>query len=68
MPLDEFISAFVNTKFEPSGKVYGNDRILSASSILDYIFRELAISYQNREDLAHTPAIVNSENSNFDEK
>ena len=57
VPLDEFISAFVGTKFEPSGKVHGNDRILSASSILDYIFRELAISYQNREDLAHTPAI-----------
>jgi ribonucleoside-diphosphate reductase alpha chain len=57
VPLDEFISAFVGTKFEPSGKVYGNDRIISASSILDYIFRELAISYQNREDLAHTPAI-----------
>ena len=67
VPLDEFISAFVGTKFEPSGKVYGNDRILSATSILDYIFRELAISYQNREDLAHTPAIGNSENSNFDE-
>ena len=57
VPLDEYISAFVGTKFEPSGKVYGNDRILSATSILDYIFRELAISYQNREDLAHTPAI-----------
>ena len=57
VPLDEFISAFVGTKFEPSGKVSGNDRILSASSILDYIFRELAISYQNREDLAHTPSI-----------
>jgi len=57
VPLDEFISAYVDTKFEPSGKVHGNDRILSASSILDYIFRELAISYQNREDLAHTPAI-----------
>ena len=57
VPLDEFISAFVGTKFEPSGKVHGNDRILSASSILDYIFRELAISYQNREDLAHTPSI-----------
>ena len=62
VPLDEFISAFVGTKFEPSGKVYGNDRILSASSILDYIFRELAISYQNREDLAHTPSIGTSEN------
>ena len=68
VPLDEFISAFVGTKFEPSGKVHGNDRILSASSILDYIFRELAISYQNREDLAHTPAIGSSENTNFDEQ
>ena len=68
VPLDEFISAFVGTKFEPSGKVYGNDRILSASSILDYIFRELAISYQNREDLAHTPAIGGNENSNLDDK
>ena len=57
VPLDEFVSAYVDTKFEPSGKVYGNDRILSATSILDYIFRELAISYLNREDLAHTPSI-----------
>ena len=57
VPLDEFVSAYVDTKFEPSGKVYGNDRILTASSILDYIFRELAISYLNREDLAHTPSI-----------
>ena len=68
VPLDEFISAFVGTKFEPSGKVHGNDRILSASSILDYIFRELAISYQNREDLAHTPAIGISENQNSDDQ
>ena len=69
VPLDEFISAFVGTKFEPSGKVHGNDRILSASSILDYIFRELAISYQNREDLAHTPSIVSSDKSaNKDEE
>ena len=63
VPLDEFINAYVGTKFEPSGKVYGNDRILSASSMLDYIFRELAISYQNREDLAHTPSIGSSEKS-----
>ncbi len=68
VPLDEYISAFVGTKFEPSGKVHGNDRILSASSILDYIFRELAISYQNREDLAHTPAIGISENNSSDEQ
>ena len=74
VPLDEFVSAYVDTKFEPSGKVYGNDRILSASSILDYIFRELAISYLNREDLAHTPTIggsseknLNNENSTDDQ-
>ena len=68
VPLDEFISAFVGTKFEPSGKVLGNDRILSATSILDYIFRELAISYQSREDLAHTPAIGGNDLNNIDEQ
>ncbi len=57
VPLDEFVDAFIETKFEPSGEIKGNDRILNASSILDYIFRELAISYLGREDLAHTPAI-----------
>ncbi len=64
VPLDEFVSAYVGTKFEPSGKVFGNDRILSATSILDYIFRELAISYLNREDLAHTPSIKKTDESN----
>tara|TARA_S200000501_G_scaffold352868_1_gene372111 strand:- start:114 stop:938 length:825 start_codon:yes stop_codon:yes gene_type:complete len=68
VPLDEFISAFVGTKFEPSGTVHGNDRILSATSILDYIFRELAISYQNREDLAHTPTIGGNDMINADEQ
>ena len=57
VPLDEFVDAFIETKFEPSGEINGNDRILNASSILDYIFRELAISYLGREDLAHTPSI-----------
>ncbi len=66
VPLDEFVSAYVDTKFEPSGKVNGNDRILSATSILDYIFRELAISYLNREDLAHTPSIGNNDSGNQD--
>ena len=66
VPLDEYVSAYVNTKFEPSGKVYGNDRILSATSILDYIFRELAISYLNREDLAHTPSIGSNHEKNKD--
>ncbi|MAV56874.1 MAG: ribonucleotide reductase [Candidatus Pelagibacter sp.] len=60
VPLEEFVDAFLETKFEPSGKVYGNDRILSATSILDYIFRELAVSYLGKEDLAHTPSISKS--------
>ena len=60
VPLEEFVDAFLDTKFEPSGKVYGNDRILSATSILDYIFRELAISYLGKEDLAHTPGLNRS--------
>ena len=63
VPLDEFVDAFIETKFEPSGKIGGNDRILNASSILDYIFRELAISYLGREDLAHTPSIKTPENN-----
>ena len=62
VPLDEYVDAFIDTKFEPSGKVLGNDRILSASSILDYVFRELAISYLGREELAHTPSISSSKN------
>ena len=68
VPLDEFVNAYVDTKFEPSGKVVGNDRILSASSILDYIFRELAISYLNREDLAHTPSIGSKDINQKDEE
>jgi len=63
VPLDEFVNAYVETKFEPSGKIDGNDRILSASSILDYIFRELAISYLGREDLAHTPSLMPQESN-----
>ncbi|RPF74079.1 MAG: ribonucleotide reductase [Rickettsiales bacterium TMED289] len=63
VPLDEYVNAYVDTKFEPSGKVFGNDRILSATSILDYIFRELAISYLSREDLAHTPSIGGTDKS-----
>ena len=61
VPLDEYVDAFIDTKFEPSGKVFGNDRILSASSILDYVFRELAISYLGKEDLAHTPSIASTQ-------
>jgi len=60
VPLEEYVDAFIDTKFEPSGKVDGNDRILSATSILDYVFRELAISYLGKENLAHTPSIKNS--------
>ena len=68
VPLEEFVDAFLDTKFEPSGKVYGNDRILSATSILDYIFRELAISYLGKEQLAHTPSISNAEVKKDDTK
>ncbi len=71
VPLDEFVDAFIDTKFEPSGKVEGNDRILSATSILDYVFRELAISYLGKEELAHTPSIVNTasnDNNSTDDK
>ncbi len=52
VPLDEFVDAFVFTRFEPAGEVKGNDSIRHATSILDYIFRELAVSYQERKDLA----------------
>jgi ribonucleoside-diphosphate reductase alpha chain len=52
VPLEEFVDAFVFTRFEPAGEVTGNDSIRRATSILDYIFRELAVSYLGREDLA----------------
>ena len=71
VPLEEYVDAFIDTKFEPSGNVIGNDRILSASSILDYVFRELAISYLGKEELAHTPSIASTKNldsSNEDDK
>jgi ribonucleoside-diphosphate reductase alpha chain len=66
VPLEEYVDAFIDTKFEPSGNVIGNDRILSASSILDYVFRELAISYLGKEDLAHTPSIASSKSFDSD--
>ncbi|WP_434615220.1 vitamin B12-dependent ribonucleotide reductase [Azospirillum sp. B2RO_4] len=53
VPLEEFVEAFTFTRFEPSGMVTGNDTIKMATSIIDYIFREIAISYLNRTDLAH---------------
>ncbi len=53
VPLEEFVDAYVFTRFDPSGPVEGNDQIRHATSILDYIFRELAISYLGRTDLAH---------------
>ncbi|MDR3512879.1 MAG: ribonucleotide reductase, partial [Caulobacteraceae bacterium] len=53
VPLDEFVDAFVFTRFEPAGPVTGNDSIRSATSILDYIFRELAVSYLDRSDLSN---------------
>ncbi|MBL6958869.1 MAG: vitamin B12-dependent ribonucleotide reductase [Rhodospirillales bacterium] len=53
VPLDEFVDAYTFTRFEPSGIVEGNDTIKMATSIIDYIFRELAVSYMGRNDLAH---------------
>ncbi|MDF1855431.1 vitamin B12-dependent ribonucleotide reductase [Pseudooceanicola sp.] len=62
VPLEEFVDAFTFTKFEPAGMVQGNDSIKNATSILDYIFRELAVSYLDRTDLAH----VKPEGESFD--
>ena len=62
VPLDEYVDAFTFTRFEPSGPVQGNDSIKYATSILDYVFRELAVSYMSRFDLAH----VDPTESNFD--
>src|SRR5262249_49634156 len=53
VPLDEYVEAFTFTRFEPAGLVQGNETIKNATSILDYIFRELAVSYLGRHDLAH---------------
>ena len=55
MPLDEFVDAFVFTRFEPNGMVKGNDRIKMSTSVIDYVFRELAITYLGRTDLSHVP-------------
>ena len=63
VPLEEFVDAFTFTKFEPAGMVQGNDSIKNATSILDYIFRELAVSYLDRTDLAH----VKPEGHSFDD-
>ncbi|MBI1261563.1 MAG: vitamin B12-dependent ribonucleotide reductase [Rhizobiales bacterium] len=53
VPLEEYVDAFTFTRFEPAGLVQGNDRIKNATSILDYVFRELAVSYLGRSDLGH---------------
>ncbi len=60
VPLEEFVEAFTFTKFEPAGMVQGNDSIKNATSILDYIFRELAVSYLDRTDLAHVKPVGSS--------
>ncbi|WP_395671851.1 ribonucleotide reductase [Phenylobacterium sp.] len=62
VPLDEFVDAFVFTRFEPAGPVTGNDTVKSATSILDYIFRELGVSYLGRDDLASDdPGALNAD-------
>nr|WP_240007745.1 hypothetical protein [Pseudaquidulcibacter saccharophilus] len=68
VPLDEFVDAFINTRFEPSGEVDGNDKIKRASSILDYLFRELAVSYLDRSDLINAASEKSvTETSNAEE-
>jgi ribonucleoside-diphosphate reductase alpha chain len=62
VPLEEYVDAFTFTRFEPAGPVQGNDSIKYATSILDYVFRELAVSYMSRFDLAH----VDPNESGFD--
>ena len=62
VPLEEYVDAFTFTRFEPAGPVQGNDSIKYATSILDYVFRELAVSYMSRFDLAH----VDPTESSFD--
>jgi len=62
VPLDEFVDAFVFTRFEPAGPVTGNDSVKSATSILDYVFRELGVSYLGRDDLANAdPGALNAD-------
>ena len=61
VPLEEFVDAFVFTRFEPAGPVTGNDSIKSATSILDYIFRELGISYVGRTELANADGELNAD-------
>jgi ribonucleoside-diphosphate reductase alpha chain len=62
VPLEEFVEAYVFTRFEPAGPVTGNDRVKSATSILDYVFRELAISYLDRDDLSNAdPEALNAD-------
>ena len=69
VPLEEFVEAFAYTRFEPSGPVQGNDTVKMASSVLDYIFRELAISYLDRNDLAHVdPANLQPDSLSDSEK
>ena len=64
VPLEEFVDAFVFTRFEPSGIVTGNEKIKMATSVIDYIFRELAVTYLGRHDLAHVePAEIQSKAS-----
>jgi len=58
VPLEEFVESFAGTRFEPSGAVDGNDAVFEASSVLDYVFRELAVSYLGRSDLADGEADI----------
>jgi ribonucleoside-diphosphate reductase alpha chain len=65
VPLDEYVDSFVFTKFEPSGMVQGNNHIRMATSVIDYIFRELAITYLGRTDLVHEGSLVHQDEPEY---
>ena len=68
VPLDAYVDSFLFTKFEPNGIVTGNDRVRMATSIIDYVFRELAVSYLGRSDLAHLGAVDLSSTSTAEDE
>ncbi len=65
IPLDELVDTFVFTRFDPAGVVQGHERIKTTTSVLDFIFRSLAIDYLHRDDLAHVPAQIDDEKNNI---
>ncbi|CAM2067866.1 Vitamin B12-dependent ribonucleotide reductase [Sulfidibacter corallicola] len=68
VPLDEYLDAFVFTKFEPSGPVFGHDQVKFCDSVIDFVFRELGLTYLHRTEYAHVPAVQESDDDKEPEK